>query len=191
MTCALQAPVFGSNFGTQGGFAGFTGVAPPKKDADGEEANAGDAEEECKAEFTPLVQLEEVEVNTGEEDEECLLELCASNLTRARVLVPTNVRRLLAVVCARSQATVSKPTALACSTNGQSVCRKCKMYRYDKDGKEWKERGIGQAKFLRSKESKKTRFLMRQEKTLKIRANHISAPLSSSSCPRWCSLLTW
>ena len=60
------------------------------------------------------------------------------------------------------------------------------MYRYDKDGKEWKERGIGQAKFLRSKESKKTRFLMRQEKTLKIRANHISAPLSSSFCAQWC-----
>ena len=91
VTCALQAPVFGSSFGTQGGFAGFTGVAPPKKDADGEEANAGDAEEECKAEFTPLVQLEEVEVNTGEEDEECLLELCALNLLRARVLMPTNV----------------------------------------------------------------------------------------------------
>ena len=33
--------------------------------------------QECKAEFTPLVQLDEVPVNTGEEEEECLLELCA------------------------------------------------------------------------------------------------------------------
>ena len=68
--------MFGSNFGTQGGFAGFTGVNPAKKDGDGEEANGEDAEEECKAEFTPLVQLEEVETNTGEENEECLLEMC-------------------------------------------------------------------------------------------------------------------
>jgi hypothetical protein len=52
-------------------------------------------------------------------------------------------------------------------------CRKCKLYRYDQVSKEWKERGIGQAKFLKHKESKQTRFLMRQDKTLKIRANHI------------------
>lgn len=69
---------------------------------------------------------------------------------------------------------------LACQVSAGTdcllVCRKCKMYRYDKDSSEWKERGIGQAKFLKNKETKKTRFLMRQDKTLKIRANHISAP---------------
>lgn len=54
------------------------------------------------------------------------------------------------------------------------------MYRFDKDSNEWKERGIGQAKFLRSKETKKIRFVMRQDKTLKIRSNHISA--LSTSC---------
>jgi hypothetical protein len=48
------------------------------------------------------------------------------------------------------------------------------MYRYDKDSSEWKERGIGQAKFLKSKSTQKIRFLMRQDKTLKIRSNHIS-----------------
>lgn len=47
------------------------------------------------------------------------------------------------------------------------------MYRFDKDSNEWKERGIGQAKFLRSKETQKIRFVMRQDKTLKIRSNHI------------------
>lgn len=31
-------------------------------------------EEECKAEFQPVVQLEEVEVATGEEDEEALFD---------------------------------------------------------------------------------------------------------------------
>jgi Ran-binding protein 1 len=62
------------------------------------------------------------------------------------------------------------------------------MYRYDKAAKEWKERGIGQARFLRHKESRKTRFLMRQDKTLKIRANHISArPTYPPACK--CRLL--
>ncbi|KFG31853.1 putative ran binding family protein 1 [Toxoplasma gondii RUB] len=37
---------------------------------------------------------------------------------------------------------------------------------------EWKERGIGDAKLLRHKETGKIRFLLRQEKTLKIVANH-------------------
>ena len=32
---------------------------------------------------------------------------------------------------------------------------------------------MGQAKLLQHKENKRTRFLFRQEKTLKIRANHI------------------
>ena len=31
----------------------------------------------------------------------------------------------------------------------------------------WKERGIGEVRFLRHKESKKIRLLMRREKTLK------------------------
>lgn len=53
-------------------------------------------------------------------------------------------------------------------------CSKCKLYRFDNDNNEWKERGIGQCKILQHKENKKVRLLMRQEKTLKIRANHIS-----------------
>lgn len=83
----LQAtPVFGSTFatGTGGGFAGFTGVtstATPSADAgaaaaaDGEEDDAAAPEEECQAEYKPVVQLEEVETSTGEEDEEALTEL--------------------------------------------------------------------------------------------------------------------
>jgi hypothetical protein len=77
VTARLQAPVFGSSFGTQGGFAAFKGVTPPAQNGDAEGEGGEDAEEECKAEFTPLVQLEEVETNTGEENEECILELCA------------------------------------------------------------------------------------------------------------------
>ena len=52
-------------------------------------------------------------------------------------------------------------------------CRKCKLYRFDNEAGEWKERGIGKVKLLEDKESQRVRLLMREEKTLKIRANHI------------------
>lgn len=53
------------------------------------------------------------------------------------------------------------------------MLRKCKLYRFEAAGNEWKERGLGFVKLLKHKENKKIRLLMRQEKTLKIRANHI------------------
>eukprot|EP00897_Mesotaenium_endlicherianum_P004535 jgi/Mesen1/4109/ME000216S03363 len=53
---------------------------------------------------------------------------------------------------------------------------KSKLYRYDKDGSQWKERGVGQCKLLEHKESKKIRLLMRQQRTLKICANHMVLP---------------
>jgi len=52
---------------------------------------------------------------------------------------------------------------------------KCKLYRYDPDASEWKERGVGHVRLLENKDNKKIRLLMRQEKTLKIRANHIGS----------------
>ena len=51
-------------------------------------------------------------------------------------------------------------------------CRKSKLYRFDSDSGEWKERGAGQTRLLQSNDNSKIRLLMRQEKTLKIRANH-------------------
>ena len=59
---------------------------------------------------------------------------------------------------------------------------KCKLYRFESD--EWKERGIGQARLLRHKDNGKTRLLMRQEKTLKIRANHIGVCALCVACVR-------
>lgn len=53
-----------------------------------------------------------------------------------------------------------------------NAIRKCKLYRFDSDAGEWKERGVGQTRLLKSNENGKIRLLMRQEKTLKIRANH-------------------
>lgn len=42
--------------------------------------------------------------------------------------------------------------------------------------KTWRERGIGQAKILRHKEHGRIRLLMRQEKTMKVIANHAIDP---------------
>lgn len=53
---------------------------------------------------------------------------------------------------------------------------KAKLYRYDKEGSQWKERGSGSVKILKHKENAKTRLVMRQGKTLKICANHLIGP---------------
>jgi Ran-binding protein 1 len=50
---------------------------------------------------------------------------------------------------------------------------KAKLYRFDKEGTQWKERGVGQVKILEHKTTKKVRLLMRQSRTLKICANHM------------------
>lgn len=126
-------PIFGaaSTFGAGTGFGGFNGVTAKAEGEEVEGEDGGDdaaAEEECGAEFKPVVQLDEVEVSTGEEEEENLFDY------------------------------------------------KSKLYRYDNESSEWKERGVGQAKLLKHKESSRIRFLMRQDKTLKIRANHVVMP---------------
>ncbi|XP_062210913.1 ran-binding protein 1 homolog a-like [Phragmites australis] len=50
---------------------------------------------------------------------------------------------------------------------------KAKLYRFDKEGNQWKERGTGTVKLLKHKETRKVRLVMRQAKTLKICANHL------------------
>lgn len=57
---------------------------------------------------------------------------------------------------------------------------KSKLYRFDKDGNQWKERGAGTVKFLKHKVSGKVRLVMRQSKTLKICANHLVLPTMSA-----------
>ncbi|KAG5253394.1 ran-binding protein [Salix suchowensis] len=53
---------------------------------------------------------------------------------------------------------------------------KSKLYRFDKEGNQWKERGVGTVKLLKHKESAKVRLVFRQSKTLKICANHLVLP---------------
>ncbi|CAH1402486.1 unnamed protein product [Nezara viridula] len=49
---------------------------------------------------------------------------------------------------------------------------RAKLFRHDKDSKEWKERGTGEAKLLFNEQNKTVRVLMRRDKTLKLCANH-------------------
>lgn len=49
---------------------------------------------------------------------------------------------------------------------------RAKLFRFDKTLTEWKERGTGDVKFLKHKESGRVRLLMRRDKTHKICANH-------------------
>lgn len=71
-------PVFGSSstFGTGTGFGGFTGVKAGEATTGDQEGDDGEeaGEEDCSAEFKPIVQLDEVEVSTGEEDETALFD---------------------------------------------------------------------------------------------------------------------
>ncbi|XP_005626034.2 E3 SUMO-protein ligase RanBP2 isoform X3 [Canis lupus familiaris] len=55
-------------------------------------------------------------------------------------------------------------------------CNRAKLFRFDVESKEWKERGIGNVKILRHKTSGKIRLLMRREQVLKICANHYISP---------------
>ncbi|XP_053311054.1 ranBP2-like and GRIP domain-containing protein 4 [Spea bombifrons] len=54
----------------------------------------------------------------------------------------------------------------------EMFCNRAKLFRFDVDSKEWKERGIGNVKILRHRVSGKLRLLMRREQVLKICANH-------------------
>lgn len=51
-------------------------------------------------------------------------------------------------------------------------CNRAKLYRFDAETKEWKERGIGNVKILKHSTKGKVRLLMRREQVLKICANH-------------------
>ncbi|URE38001.1 Protein tyrosine kinase [Musa troglodytarum] len=127
-----------------------------------EEEAAADAgeEEDTGAHVSPIVRLEEVAVTTGEEDEDSLLDLYFPNpsLLFSRFLLNRGFwgRGLDRFFCCRR--------------------RRAKLYRFDKVGNQWKERGSGNVKLLKHKETGKVRLVMRQAKTLKICANHLVVP---------------
>lgn len=49
---------------------------------------------------------------------------------------------------------------------------RAKLFKFDRESKEWKERGTGDVRLLKHKENQKTRLVMRRDKTLKVCANH-------------------
>lgn len=49
---------------------------------------------------------------------------------------------------------------------------RAKLFRFDRDSKEWKERGTGDVRLLKHKENSKTRLVMRRDRTMKVCANH-------------------
>lgn len=53
---------------------------------------------------------------------------------------------------------------------------RAKLFRFDSESKEWKERGTGDVRLLKHKESSKVRLVMRRDKTLKVCANHYVLP---------------
>lgn len=53
---------------------------------------------------------------------------------------------------------------------------RARLYRFDASTQEWKERGIGDVKFLIHKVTGQARILLRQEKTLKLCLNHMVNP---------------
>ncbi|XP_058885011.1 E3 SUMO-protein ligase RanBP2-like isoform X2 [Acipenser ruthenus] len=58
----------------------------------------------------------------------------------------------------------------------EMFCNRAKLFRFETEVKEWKERGIGNIKILRHSTSGKVRLLMRREQVLKICANHYIKP---------------
>ncbi|XP_026126841.1 E3 SUMO-protein ligase RanBP2-like isoform X2 [Carassius auratus] len=53
---------------------------------------------------------------------------------------------------------------------------RAKLYRYDKESPQWKERGVGELKILQNNDSRRARLVMRREKVLKLCANHWITP---------------
>ena len=65
------------------------------------------------------------------------------------------------------------------------------FFRHDNETKQWKERGLGEIKILKHKETGRCRVLMRREQVLKLCANHyITAEMSlnplKTSDRAWC-----
>ena len=108
-----------------------TEEAPKEEEEKGKE----EEHEESTAVFTPVVELQEVEVKSGEEEEESLFAV-------------------------RAKLFIFGETLLDVGTGNKS----------------WKERGTGEVRLLKHREHQRIRLIMRQERTMKVIANHVVDP---------------
>jgi len=53
---------------------------------------------------------------------------------------------------------------------------RAKLFRFDNQATEWKERGTGEVRLLKHKETNRVRLVMRRDKILKLCANHAITP---------------
>jgi hypothetical protein len=75
-------------------------------------------------------------------------------------------------ICGASFCFLSHFSLLLSVFCGVSICgSRCKLLRFAADSKEWKERGLGDVRLLKTK-SGLIRVVMRQEKTNKLVLNH-------------------
>jgi Ran-binding protein 1 len=61
---------------------------------------------------------------------------------------------------------------------------RAKLFKFDRESREWKERGTGDVRLLKHKENGKTRLVMRRDKTLKVCANHYGTILETRTQER-------
>ena len=107
-------------------------------------------EEEHDPHYEPVIHLtDKVETKTLEEDEDQLFKMYATSLVLLSLEANTHILLLAGF-------------------------RRAKLFRFDAVGSEWKERGTGELRLLKHKETGKVRLVMRRDKTLKVCANHLS-----------------
>jgi len=58
----------------------------------------------------------------------------------------------------------------------QTFKMRAKLFVFDRENREWKERGTGDVRLLKHRENGKTRLVMRRDKILKVCANHFITP---------------
>ena len=66
-----------------------------------------------------------------------------------------------------------RPLYLGICPAAMNISKLFTFFRYDKDAKEWKERGVGDLKILYHPERKSYRVLLRRDQVLKIACNHL------------------
>ncbi len=115
---------------------------------------------EDKLQFAPVVEgLEEVKVVSGEEEEDTVYKVRARLFRYARENDPPMWK---GESCSVPRVRVSRNLFWQVFELGVENC-------FVGPHQSSTERGIGEVRFLRHKESKKIRLLMRREKTLKLR----------------------